>query len=935
MASDESQRYIEYRAFVAGNLLGPALRNAVLIFILLQTFVFIPADLVLYPEHFKFFLAARTALNIALGAIWLGAAHRWPAASSVAVCALGTALFLIMVQETGGVDSGYYVGLILLVVGMGFLTPQSAGQAGLISAMMFVSYLALPFYTRDPIRWLKFSENLFFLGAACAEACWACLHMDRLRFADFKQKRQLEQARDELAELDRAKSRFSANVHHELRTPLTLILAPLDALRDGEFGELSPLVQRTLATMQSNGRRLHKMINNLLDLSKVESNQFEIVRRKVRLDAIVEELVSGARPLAEKKGVDLRLSAFNNLPDLYADPDAIDKVLVNLVGNALKFTDRNGHIEISARGVDGGVEVCVSDTGIGIPVEKLDRIFDRFAQVDSSATRRYEGTGIGLALAKEMVERHGGTIWAESDGEGRGARVIFTIPQGEPDADVTEVALENDQGAAQGVAQSIAAVEADLRIEGGAEGDSLIELQRSVERWSDSVDCVASDGIGPVHDQSVPEVLIAEDNPDMRTLLSMLIGKEFRVRLTKNGREALESVRSLMPDLILSDVMMPEMSGIELCRAVKADREMSSVPFVLVTSKAEREMKIEGLEMGADDYVTKPFHPRELLARVRSLVRVASLQRQLAARNISLEEALRGLKQAEVQLVQSERLAAVGEVAAGIAHEINNPVNFSLNAARAVQSSVREICVLLGGDHGGLPGSGESKCGFEKLERGTKSLDRDTLSEMSEELIELSDIIIDGLARTTVLVGDLREFAAPGQSAAMSTAVDVAKGLRSTIALLKHLIEDAGVSCELQIEGNLPLIVANPGSLNQVFLNLIKNAAESYSGQAGVVRVSARRESSSLVIEIADSGTGIAPEHKLRLFEPFFTTKEVGLGTGLGLSISRQIVLAHGGTLEVWSEVGQGTIFTIRLPIEGSCSIAGVSRPDFSGDSIS
>ena len=179
-----------------------------------------------------------------------------------------------MVYQTGGAESGYYVGLILLVIGLGVLVPLSGKQACAIGMMFFISYLSLPLYAKDPVNWVAFFQKLFFLGAACIEAVWACAYMDRMRFLDFKQKRELESARDELAELDRAKSRFSANIHHELRTPLTLILAPLDSLRSGELGRLPEAVERMLATMQANGRRLHKMINNLLDLSKVESQQF-------------------------------------------------------------------------------------------------------------------------------------------------------------------------------------------------------------------------------------------------------------------------------------------------------------------------------------------------------------------------------------------------------------------------------------------------------------------------------------------------------------------------------------------------------------------------------------------------------------------------------------------------------------------------------------
>lgn len=905
MLPDDRARYLEYRAHIDAQVLGPALRGAVLTFFLLQTFVFIPADWVLYREHFEFFLAARLAMNAALGVIWFGTALRWPAASSIAVCALGSALFLSMVHRTGGVASGYYVGLILLVVGMGFLTPQNTRQAAFIAAMTFLGYAALPAYTRDPVQWTIFTENLFFLGAACAEAWWACLHMERMRFADFRQKRELEDARDELAELDRAKSRFSANVHHELRTPLTLILAPLDALRGGELGALSPDVQRTLATMHANGRRLHKMINNLLDLSKVESNQFQVVRRPMRLAPIVEELVTGACSMAERKGVEVVMSGFEALPEINADPEALDKVFVNLVGNALKFTDSGGRIEVRARATEEGVEIAVSDTGIGVPPDKLAAIFDRFAQVDASATRRHEGTGIGLSLAKEMVERHAGQIWAESEGEGRGTTIFVTLPIGSPDGSADEMVLEDDGGGAHGVGQAIAAIEADLQLEVvEAPAGGLVEMERSVERWTDRQD--PDSGLAAsAASADAPEILIAEDNPDMRALLAMLVGKEFRVRATRNGREALDALRACAPDLVLSDVMMPEMSGIELCRAIKGDEQTRTIPVVLVTSKAEREMKIEGLELGADDYVTKPFHPRELLARVRSLVRVASLQKQLALRNDSLEHALCDLKQAEVQLVQSERLAAVGELAAGIAHEVNNPVNFALNSARAMEATVKELRGVI------------DELTLADATPASSADEPDRLAELSGELLELSEIIEEGLARTSSLVGDLRDFASPGRAGDRSAGVSLAKGLRSTLQLVKHDLEGRGAQVEVAIADGLPTIVGDAGGLNQVFLNLLKNAGEALNDGGGAIRVSLHQEAGDLVLTVADEGAGIPEAHRSQLFEPFFTTKETGEGTGLGLSMSRQIVGAHGGSIEVSSEVGQGTRFTIRLPIDG------------------
>jgi signal transduction histidine kinase len=324
-------------------------------------------------------------------------------------------------------------------------------------------------------------------------------------------------------------------------------------------------------------------------------------------------------------------------------------------------------------------------------------------------------------------------------------------------------------------------------------------------------------------------------------------------------------------------------------------------------------MKIEGLERGADDYVTKPFHPRELLARVRSLVRVRGLQKVLADRNETLERALRDLKQAEVQLVQSERLAAVGELAAGIAHEVNNPVNFALNAARAMDATVKELRDLANRvttlDFGDT----------EQLAREVEELRAEQQSgradDLAATLVELSEIVSDGLKRTHVLVRDLRDFAAASQSDERVAGCDLGKGLRSTIQLLKYGLKERNASIELDIEEGVPTICGDSGALNQVFLNLIKNAAEAFSPEGGSIRVSLHCDDGAVVVTVADDGPGIPEDARPLLFEPFFTTKAAGEGAGLGLSISRKIVVAHGGELEVSSEVDRGTRFSVRLPV--------------------
>jgi len=898
--------------------MGRSVRTAAFVIFAIST-VFIAVDFLIFPERARGFLPVRLGFNIVLGVVYFRECYRHPVASGLVTILGCGAMLLTLIYGTGGPNSEYYTGLVLLFTGFPVLVPFSAVQAAWIVALLFGVFAASPLFAPSSPDWNIYYLHSFFLGAAAFASVVSSSLLDGFRFTDFKQRRELERTSDELKELDRTKSRFTANIHHELRTPLTLVLSPLEAMLGGEFGEVSERARGYLHTMEVNALRLLKLINNLLDLAKAESQELHLRRTRLDPGRVLVDVVTGARPMAERKKVMLETFGLDNLPTINADPDALEKIVMNLVGNALKFTDANGRIEVTAKCEDDGIRITVSDTGIGILPNQLDRIFDRFAQVDTSATRKHEGTGIGLSLVKELVQLHAGRVWAESEGLGEGARFHVFLPRGEEDGGLDEQVLQTDTGRGVTLGRSLGALEAELNLAATSQGERASdayrqsELERTVARWEDGRAELRDSPIGVMN---APEVVIAEDNAEMRRLLAHLLSHEFRVRETRNGREALEAVRERAPDLVLTDVMMPELSGTELCRALKGSPETSGVPVVLVTSKAEREMKVQGLELGADDYVTKPFHPRELLARVRSLVRLRRLQAQLEERNRALEHAnlqlartLEDLKAAEVQLVQSERLAAVGELAAGVAHEVNNPVNFALNAIRMLKSNVeslaRAAAEIASPDLRASARAGEPA---GELERRRQEL------ELAHDVIELVDIATEGLERTQRLVGDLKDFAGPQRVAHMP--VDLERCLRSTVQLLGYSLHTAGVRVDVQIEGNLPKVHGDAGALNQVLLNLLKNAGEALETTGGKIGLDVRREGASVVVEIRDDGPGVAAEVRARLFEPFVTTKDPGRGIGLGLSISHRIVKEHGGTLELRSEPGEGTVFTIRLPTE-------------------
>jgi signal transduction histidine kinase len=879
--------------------------------------VFIGLDWWAYPDAFWANLPIRLALNFFCLTSWLGVPRVYPMLGQyLGITAIG-AMLLTVTFETGGPSSEYYAGLILAFVALPVLGTVRAADAAVAVGAMLGVYLAFPLLRDGPFDQRIFVIHSLFLGGGALASVSACWLLDRSGFADFVRRAELREARDELAQLDKAKSRFTANIHHELRTPLTLMLAPLDGMLSGDFGEVTAIQAEYMRTMHVNGLGLLKMINNLLDLAKVESGQLEVRRTENGLGRMIGDVVAGARPLAEQKGIELVTPGLESGPLLFCDRDAVDKVVINLLGNALKFTPSGGRIEVSVvPQEDGGAHLTVIDSGVGLEPEEAERIFDRFAQVDNSATRQHEGTGIGLSLAKELVDAHGGRIWAESDGPGHGARMHVVLPRGEADAEDEEEVVRTADGETVALGRSLGAVQAEFNPDADGRG-RLVEMERSVERWKHQSGGPSPSDVTPETEvvEGRAEVLIVEDNSDMRRLLRFVVGKEFNVRSARNGREGLEAVRERPPDVVLTDVMMPEMSGTELCRAIKSDPETQGIPVILITSKAEREMKIEGLEGGADDYVTKPFHPRELLARVRSFVRLHELQRDLAERNDALEEmnaalerALQELKEAEVQVLQSERLAAVGELAAGVAHEVNNPVNFALNAMRAA-GAVVEVVATAAADFATLEAAEPDKLAGE-FQRIVAARGSAVPEEAAAELRELVGIVIEGLDRTHRLVANLRDLAGSGQGGMQP--IDIRQGFDSTVQLMGRQFERAGVRIEADMPE--PLVVsADAGALNQVWLNLLKNSAEAMEGGSGTVRILGRADNGFAHIEIRDDGPGIPEEARNRLFEPFFTTKAAGRGTGLGLAICQRIISEHGGTIMLSSSPGEGALFTIRL----------------------
>jgi signal transduction histidine kinase/ligand-binding sensor domain-containing protein/DNA-binding response OmpR family regulator len=412
---------------------------------------------------------------------------------------------------------------------------------------------------------------------------------------------------EQLRELDRARSRFFANVSHEFRTPLTLTLGPLDDLRSGFHGSLAAPVQDQVELAHRNAGRVLELIDQLLEVARLEAGSTALRAHRVELGAFVRGMGARFRPLAARRDLTLGVVTPDGEVEVFADPSHLEKVLANLLSNALKFTPPGGTVELSLRADGGTASFSVEDTGPGIPPAEVPHIFDRFYRGERSSERSEPGTGIGLALVRELVELHGGSVEVQSE-PGAGSRFTVTLRSGRDHLRPDQVVQEGSD------TQWIPAIAPPGT---GKSDPNRTSLELSLPG--------AAPRTGPAPESEVEDVttiLVAEDNVELRDYVRAHLGGRFRVLEAPDGRQALELARSRLPDLVISDVMMPEMDGYELCRRLKGDPETDFIPVILLTARASPEDRMTGLEGRADAYLTKPFHVEELRTLVRNHLEV-------------------------------------------------------------------------------------------------------------------------------------------------------------------------------------------------------------------------------------------------------------------------------------------------------------------------
>lgn len=784
---------------------------------------------------------------------------------------------------------------------------------------------------------------------------------------------------ESLAEIDRAKTLFFSNVSHEFRTPLTLMLGPLEDLLERSRDRLAAEDREQLTVVHRNALRLLKLVNTLLDFSRIEAGRAQALYEPTDLPTLTAEVASAFHSAMENAGLRFSVDCEPMGEPAYVDRQMWEKIVLNLLSNAFKFTF-HGEIAVTLKLLNGSVVLAVRDTGPGIPEHEIPRIFERFHRIETTQSRTYEGTGIGLALVQELVRLHGGTVSVEST-PGQGSTFTVSIPRGKEH-------LSADRIQAAAASSTLGSAEAYV-----VEAQSWLPQAQPRE----TIDQTQPRAVH--HSGSTPEqpglekkdlVVVADDNTDMRNYLTRLLSAEYRVHPVCDGLQAVQAVQQLRPALLLTDIMMPGLDGFGVVQAIRSDPALSSTPVILVSARAGGESRVEGLQAGADDYLVKPFTALELVARVGTHVRMAKLrgqaaekirvaagaQHRLAAIVESSDDAiiskdLNGIitswnpaaekmfgytaremigkpiltiippelhsdedmilgkirsgekidhfetvrvtktglrldvslsispvkdeqgniigaakiarnitekKKIENALRTTEKLAAAGRLAATVAHEVNNPLE-----------AVTNLIYLA------------------KRDLGNTGKVTEYLKLAQQELERVAHI-------TRQTLGFYRDTSSPAR-------FNISQMLDDLLFLYQTRLKNRNIRVVTQFERTAEL-TGLIGEVRQALSNLLSNAIDAMPG-GGVllIRVSQSRQWADsrlrgVRITFADTGSGIALEHRENLFQPFFTTK-TDVGTGLGLWITQGIVEKHGGVIRFKSSIkpqNHGTVFSIFLP---------------------
>ncbi len=679
----------------------------------------------------------------------------------------------------------------------------------------------------------------------------------KAREADAKalaEERRLSEQRDQLV----------ANTSHELRTPLNGMMGLVQAIIKREGDQLSPDTKRSLAGVVASSKRLAALIGDLLDFSRGQRGQMPLFRGALSVKEQAQQVLDLIAVTLEGRDVVLRLDIPSDLPAVYADPDRLQQVLFNLLGNACKFTE-HGHIEVAAKHDGNRVLISVEDTGLGISPEAQTRIFEAFTQADGGIARRYGGTGLGLAIVKQLVEAHGGELGLQSL-PGFGSTFWFSLP------------VSDDQS--QNVPQTPLSTTLEQRL-------ITLKTQMEAATGHESIEAKSPEFSYHASPGTPLEILVVDDEPMNRQVLQELLSLNgHHVTLAPDGPAALSRIaENQVPDVMLLDVMMPGITGFEVLSTLRKRFNEAELPIILLTAKALEKDLVQGFSLGASDYILKPFVAEEVEARMTHQARLKEAMWQSKAAREEGARLRQQLLNTEDQLLHAERLASIGASTAGIAHDLSNPIHHIHTTLEWIRQRIHNVEALPS-----LP---------------------DPAKPEIQEIYE------------TIALADKAACTAEDLTHAIRVAVrtdDGAAGLfrvkeviDDVLKLLHHKLKFLEVSCQCD---EALAIRGKRSELIQLVMNLVSNAADAI-GESSVKKLSVQliKEHNQVKLSVEDSGPGVPEKLRPLIFDPFYTTKPSGKGTGLGLAVVRTVTKHHGGVLQVDDSPSLGGArFTVIMP---------------------
>lgn len=668
--------------------------------------------------------------------------------------------------------------------------------------------------------------SILVIGRDFAHAHLAVEHTVTLRTQD------LQRANEELRSLEKMKARFFANISHDFKTPIAIAFGHIEEAKHSAI----ETAKQALTSAEKALNSLQGMVGDILDMVKGESGTFQLKWETVSIAKILKAWAAPYEVLCRKKGLTLQYAiAVNDSLSVPIDISKIERVFANLMLNALKFTDE-GSVTVGVRTDDSRIYLEVTDTGPGILEKERERIFDRYYQGFDTSLRDHGGSGIGLSFVKEVVSAHNGQVWVEPVPEG-GSRFVVSLPLSQ-DVEITGTYIVTDS---------------DVR---------AMPLKGSLD--------VPYPESSPLnHRPDSPSLLLVEDNPEVaQVIVNAMHG--YNIYFAKDGIEGLEHLAKRNIHCILSDIMMPRMDGKEFLIEVKKNDRWKVIPFICLTSMSETEHMVECLNLGANNYVTKPFHQEVLRSTVATLIENSLFRDQLVAK---------------------EKMASLGLLSAGLAHEIRNPVHSAKNLMEGLRREFERL--------GGID--------FSSPEQALKELE--TIARKSE-LVQAA--FVDAQNCVSRIHNITEAIGSYSTGSSKLDDLDLVAAVRQELSMVEGKRKEKAVT--IFFPNDQPIIVQAFPSIHQAILNVIDNAIDVASAGGGQVHIKVIETKDEAHIHVTDNGVGIPLDQQPYIFDAFYTAKPDRRGTGLGLYITRAIIeYQHLGTIGLHSEEGQGSTFIINL----------------------